>query len=222
MGCASGGSILGANVVFFISSVAWIGVTSWITLLLIKKALGSLRVKVRDEMKGMDASQHGGRSYTEFQTTVFTFKTPGGGEHSMEMRVRAGDAAKFAMALSEVMENSSNGSDRGGSSGGVSHGGSSHAAADARMVFNAEGGAVPFGPGPAGPGADGADAGTKSSVKIVSADHVVVRDGNVAYANHSVTPTAPSRGGVHPPSPGRAARCPGTSRGHTARARTSR
>ena len=71
--------MLGANVVFFISSVAWIGVTSWITLLLIKKALGSLRVKVTDEMKGMDASQHGGRSYTEFQTTVFTFKTPGGG-----------------------------------------------------------------------------------------------------------------------------------------------
>ena len=37
MGCASGGAILGANVVFFISSVAWIGVTSWITLLLIKR-----------------------------------------------------------------------------------------------------------------------------------------------------------------------------------------
>lgn len=216
MGCASGGNILGANVVFLISSVAWIGVTSWITLLLIKKALGSLRVKVRDEMKGMDASQHGGRSYTEFQTTVFTFKTPGGGEHSMEMRVRAGDAAKFAMALSEVMENSSNGSDRGGSSGGVSRGGSAHAAADARMVFNAEGGAVPFGPGPAGPGAGGADAGTKSSVKIVSADHVVVRDGNVAYANHSVTPSAPSRGGVHPPLAGSGGSMPGyVSRSHS-------
>jgi hypothetical protein len=120
------------------------------------------------------------------------------------------------MALSEVMENSSNGSDRGGSSGGVSRGGSSHAAADARMVFNAEGGAVPFGPGPAGPGADGADAGTKSSVKIVSADHVVVRDGNVAYANHSVTPTAPSRGGVHPPLAGSGVSMPGyVSRSHS-------
>jgi Amt family ammonium transporter len=79
MGCASGGAILGANVVLLISSVAWIGVTSWVSLLLIKRGLGSLRVRVQDEMKGMDASQHGGRSYTEFQTTVFTFKTPGGG-----------------------------------------------------------------------------------------------------------------------------------------------
>ena len=211
MGCASGGAILGANVVFFISSVAWIGVTSWITLLLIKKALGSLRVKVTDEMKGMDASQHGGRSYTEFQTTVFTFKTPGGGQHSMEMRVRAGDAAKFAMALSEVMENSSNGSDRGGSSGGVSIGGSTHASADARMVFNAEVGAVPFGPGPAGPGAGGDAAGTKSSVRSfpVSADHVVVGDGNVAYANHSVTSASASRGGVQPPLAGSGGSIPG-------------
>ena len=125
----------------------------------------------------------------------------------MEMRVRAGDAAKFAMALSEVMENSSNGSDRGGSSGGVSRGGSAHAKADARMVFNAE---------TAGPGADGADAGTKSSVKIVSADHVVVRDGNVAYANHSVTPTTPSRGGVHPPLAGSGGSMPGyVSRSHS-------
>ena len=211
MGCASGGAILGANVVFFISSVAWIGVTSWITLLLIKKALGSLRVKVTDEMKGMDASQHGGRSYTEFQTTVFTFKTPGGGEHSMEMRVRAGDAAKFAMALSEVMENSSNGSDRGGSSRGVSIGGSTHASADARMVFNAEMGAVPLGPGPAGPGAGGHAAGTKSSVRSspVSADHVVVGDGNVAYANHSVTSASASRGGVQPPLAGSGGSIPG-------------
>ena len=206
MGCATGGAILGANVVLLISSVAWIGVTSWVSLLLIKRALGSLRVRVQDEMKGMDASQHGGRSYTEFQTTVFTFKTPGGGEHSMEMRVRAGDAAKFAMALSEVMENSSNGSDRGGSAGasrgGSTRSGASDATTDARMVFKTEegGDALPFG-------------GALNKGRV-SVDHVVVSDGNVAYANHSVA--APSARGVYPPLAGSGGSMPGIgSRSHS-------
>ena len=37
--------------------------------------------------------------------------------YSVEMRVRAGDAAKFAMALSEVMEGSVSSADGGGSGG---------------------------------------------------------------------------------------------------------
>ena len=194
MGCASGGAILGANVVFLMSSMAWIGVTSWATLLVIKKALGSLRVTSNVEMKGMDASQHGGRSYTEFQTTVFTFKTPGGGEHSMEMRVRAGDAAKFAMALSEVMETSSNGSDRGGSLGGFSRGEStrsatSDAAADARMVFKVEG---------------------QTEQKSGSVDQLAMGEGNVAYANHSVAHVgAHAARGVYPPLAGSGGSMPG-------------
>jgi Amt family ammonium transporter len=203
MGCASGGAILGANVVLLISSVAWIGVTSWVSLLLIKRGLSSLRVRVQDEMKGMDASQHGGRSYTEFQTTVFTFKTPGGGEHSMEMRVRAGDAAKFAMALSEVMENSSNGSDRAASRGGSTRSGASDAATDARMVFKTEEGgeAMPFG-------------GALNN-GLVSLDHVVVSDGNVAYANHSVAAPSQTRG-VNPPLAGSGGSMPGkVSRSHS-------
>jgi Amt family ammonium transporter len=80
MGCSSWGAILGANVMLLLSTVGWIGVTCYVSLHLIKKILGgSLRVPVNHELKGMDASAHGGRSYTEFQTTVFTFKTPGGG-----------------------------------------------------------------------------------------------------------------------------------------------
>ena len=189
MGCAGGGAILGANVVFLISSVAWTGATCWLTLLGINKVLGSLRVTSNVEMKGMDVSQHGGRSYTEFQTTVVTFKTPGGGEHSMEMRVRAGDAAKFAMALSEVMDNSSNGSDRSGSRGGSTRSAiaASDAAADARMVFKA-------------------DEGGNRQKHPTSVDHVVVGEGNVAYANHSVVRGAH---GVRPPLAGSGGSMPG-------------
>lgn len=117
MGCEMPGSILAANVVLFIALVLWIGFTCTMTLHVIKMTSGGLRVNLDDEMKGIDVSQHGGQSYTEFQTTVFTFKTASGGHHSMEMRVRAGDAAKFAMALSEVMEGSAHESesDRGDS-----------------------------------------------------------------------------------------------------------
>ena len=117
----------------------------------------------------------------------------------MEMRVRAGDAAKFAMALSEVMDNSSNGSDRSGSRGGSTRSAiaASDAAADARMVFKA-------------------DEGGNRQKHPTSVDHVVVGEGNVAYANHSVTPTTPSRGGVHPPLAGSGGSMPGyVSRSHS-------
>jgi Amt family ammonium transporter len=47
---------------------------------------------------------HGGSSYSEFQTTIFRFKDKSGSESHMEMRVRAGDAARFAIVLSDIME----------------------------------------------------------------------------------------------------------------------
>ena len=117
-GCANAGGMLASAVVFLLAQMLWVGCTTALALLAIKHLAGGLRVGLKAEMKGIDQSQHGGRSYTEFQTTVFTFKTPSGGEHSMEMRVRAGDAAKFAMALSEVMEGSTGSGSGGGSGGG--------------------------------------------------------------------------------------------------------
>lgn len=107
----------------------------------------------------------------------------------MEMRVRAGDAAKFAMALSEVMDNSSNGSDRSGSRGGSTRSAiaASDAAADARMVFKA-------------------DEGGNRQKHPTSVDHVVVGEGNVAYANHSVVRGAH---GVRPPLAGSGGSMPG-------------
>ena len=225
MGCAGGGSILGANVVFLLALVAFIGTGSFCALRGIKMVLGSLRVRVNDEMKGMDASQHGGRSYTEFQTTVFTFKTPGGGEHSMEMRVRAGDAAKFAMALSEVMENSSNGSDREGSShSNAVLGRTSGVSSNARMVFQSEdplGDVVVVGGGGGsarfpsrGSGINGGKAAWSDSGGVTTSfDSVVIGDGNVAYANHSVTLPSPSLArGVLPPLSGTGGSTPNVAR----------
>jgi ammonia channel protein AmtB len=42
----------------------------YVVVYILKWTIG-IRVNVDEEMKGIDASQHGGRSYTEFQTTVF-------------------------------------------------------------------------------------------------------------------------------------------------------
>jgi len=115
MGCENSGSLLGANLLMLLALVLWVTVICSLTIYAVQWSMHTLRVNLNDEMKGIDASQHGGRSYTEFQTTVFTFKTRDGAQHSMEMRVRAGDAAKFAMALSEVMEGSThNSSDSAG------------------------------------------------------------------------------------------------------------
>ena len=63
-----------------------------------------LRVASAVESQGLDHSTHFGRAYTELQTTIFQYTTKSGEKASMEMRVRAGDAAKFALALSEVMD----------------------------------------------------------------------------------------------------------------------
>jgi hypothetical protein len=48
----------------------------------------AFKFNLRRYTKGLDVSAHGGRSYTEFQTTVFKFKTASGMEHSMVGRCR--------------------------------------------------------------------------------------------------------------------------------------
>jgi Amt family ammonium transporter len=73
-------------------------------LFLEKVAKIPLRVASVIESQGLDHSTHFGRAYTELQTTIFQYTTKSGEKASMEMRVRAGDAAKFALALSEVMD----------------------------------------------------------------------------------------------------------------------
>ena len=139
MGCENSGSLLAANVLYMLAIFLWIGVFCTVVIFLLKWTIG-LRVDVDHEMKGIDASEHGGRSYTEFQTTVFKFKTASGNVHSMEMRVRAGDAAKFAMALSEVME----GSNRS-SGGGSDRDRITRANTSANMVFNSNSPVDPYG-----------------------------------------------------------------------------
>mmetsp|Transcript_10363 Transcript_10363/g.25397 ORF Transcript_10363/g.25397 Transcript_10363/m.25397 type:complete len:684 (+) Transcript_10363:304-2355(+) len=121
MGCKYTANLLAANLVLLLAIVLWIGSTCTATIYLIKWTIG-IRVSSKEEDKGMDANSHGGKAYTEFQTTVFKFKTASGAEHSMEMRVRSGDAAKFAMALSEVMD-ASNVSGQPGAGGGGGGGG---------------------------------------------------------------------------------------------------
>ena len=191
MGCEIPGSILAANVVFLVVQVLWIALTCTMTLYLIKMSSGGLRVQLNHEMKGIDASQHGGQSYTEFQTTVFTFKTASGGHHSMEMRVRAGDAAKFAMALSEVMEGSAgtSDSDRGDS------GRSQFSQSSGAMVYMNN---TPIRPGALGalaaggglssgastPGDRSRGGSGRGGVFAGSADEFAP---NVAYMNHSVS-----------------------------------
>ena len=102
-GCSHGGAVFGAALVFLLALCAWVSVTV-LTVLAGLKFFNALRVSADRECSGLDRSMHGGSSYTEFQTTIFRFKDKAGSESQMEMRVRAGDAARFAMVLSEIME----------------------------------------------------------------------------------------------------------------------
>lgn len=102
-GCKNGGNVLAAMIVYILAIVGWVSICALIVLLVLQK-LDMLRVSQELESHGLDKSVHGGQSYTEFQTTIFKFKDKSGSEGSMEMRVRAGDAAKFAMVLSEIMD----------------------------------------------------------------------------------------------------------------------
>jgi len=102
-GCSHGGAVFGAALVFLLALCAWVSVTA-LAVLAVLKYFNALRVSADRECNGLDRSMHGGSSYTEFQTTIFRFKDKSGSESQMEMRVRAGDAARFAMVLSEIME----------------------------------------------------------------------------------------------------------------------
>jgi len=102
-GCKHGGNVLGAMLVYILAIIGWVS-TCVLIVLFIMQRFDMLRVSQELESHGLDKSVHGGQSYTEFQTTIFKFKDKSGAEGSMEMRVRAGDAAKFAMVLSEIMD----------------------------------------------------------------------------------------------------------------------
>ena len=98
-GCASlqqGAKLLATHIVFAVVLLLWTVALCLVVLLIMKRTIG-IRVSSEAEAVGLDASVHAGRSYTEFQTTVFRFKSNKGVEHQMELRVRAGDAAKLAM-----------------------------------------------------------------------------------------------------------------------------
>ena len=57
------------------------------------------------ERVGADAALHGGASYPEFQSAIFNFRDKKTGvESKMEMRIRAGDAAKIAVTLAALLD----------------------------------------------------------------------------------------------------------------------
>lgn len=58
------GNALGANLLFILALVAWVGTTSFVLFYGIKKTIG-LRVSAEDESAGMDDSKHGGRQTFE-------------------------------------------------------------------------------------------------------------------------------------------------------------
>ena len=91
-GCANAGHVFGAALIYVVVLISWTTAIILPTLLVLKR-FNRLRVSVETEIHGLDVSQHGGASYSEFQTTIFKYKDASGTEKSMEMRVRAGDAA---------------------------------------------------------------------------------------------------------------------------------
>lgn len=106
MACgAGGGRVLGAAIVGIIVVVLFTGSMIYAAIAILKNVFNiPLRIASAVESQGIDHSTHFGRAYTELQTTIFQYTTKSGEKAHMEMRVRAGDAAKFALALSEVMD----------------------------------------------------------------------------------------------------------------------
>ncbi|CAM9900198.1 unnamed protein product [Ascophyllum nodosum] len=60
------GAAVGANVVFILAVIAWVGITSSILFVTIKFTVG-IRVPEKDELQGIDDSKHGGQTYPEFR-----------------------------------------------------------------------------------------------------------------------------------------------------------
>lgn len=106
IGCGkNGGNVLGAALVGLFVVVCFTMAIIYSFIVFMEKVMKiPLRVGAIIESHGLDHSTHFGRAYTELQTTIFQYTTKSGERASMEMRVRAGDAAKFALALSEVMD----------------------------------------------------------------------------------------------------------------------
>lgn len=106
IGCGkNGGNVLGAALVGLFVVVCFTTAIIYSFIVFMEKVMKiPLRVGAIIESHGLDHSTHFGRAYTELQTTIFQYTTKSGERASMEMRVRAGDAAKFALALSEVMD----------------------------------------------------------------------------------------------------------------------
>ncbi|CAM9194013.1 unnamed protein product, partial [Ascophyllum nodosum] len=63
------GAAVGANVVFILAVIGWVGVTSAILFLGLKFTVG-IRVPEADELRGMDDSKHGGQTYPEFKKDI--------------------------------------------------------------------------------------------------------------------------------------------------------
>lgn len=63
------GNALGANLVFILALVAWVGTTSFVLFYGLKKTIG-LRVSAEDEDVGMDDSKHGGRQTFPMSTPL--------------------------------------------------------------------------------------------------------------------------------------------------------
>ena len=106
IGCGkNAGNILAAALVGLLVVTSFTAAMIYASIVFLENVVKiPLRVAPVVESQGLDHSTHFGRAYTELQTTIFQYTTKSGEKASMEMRVRAGDAAKFALALSEVMD----------------------------------------------------------------------------------------------------------------------
>ena len=106
MGCGkNAGNVLAAALVGLLVVTSFTAAMIYASIVFLENVVKvPLRVASAVESQGLDHSTHFGRAYTELQTTIFQYTTKSGEKASMEMRVRAGDAAKFALALSEVMD----------------------------------------------------------------------------------------------------------------------
>ena len=103
-GCSNAGNTFGAALVYILSTIVWVSVIM-VPVYLILGRFNLLRVKLSEEMRGIDHASHGGDAYSEFQPAIFKFMDKQSGtESSVEMRVRSGDTAKFAIHLSKLLE----------------------------------------------------------------------------------------------------------------------
>ena len=106
IGCGkNAGNVLAAALVGLLVVTSFTAAMIYASIVFLENVVKvPLRVASAVESQGLDHSTHFGRAYTELQTTIFQYTTKSGEKASMEMRARAGDAAMFALALSEVMD----------------------------------------------------------------------------------------------------------------------